>query len=142
MGEEVRVHRRGFLAAMGLTAGAALVLRSAVSAQASTVKAPVRGKNDSRFRRGRFRRGQVWTIPGGSLLVKRRRAIRSVDGGTRFDRNSFDVLFTKRSGRHPGHGTVTMTGPDGISMPMHLVQLGPNLYSATVNREQISGVDA
>ena len=53
MGEEVRVHRRGFLAAMGLTAGAALVLRSAVSAQASTVKAPVRGKNDSRFRRGR-----------------------------------------------------------------------------------------
>lgn len=137
MRAEVLVHRRGFIAALGIAAGGALVLRSAVGVRASQIYAPVRGANDSRFRRGRFRRGQVWTIPGGSLVVQRRRAIRSLDGGTRSDRNSFDVLFTKKSGRHPGHGTVTMTGPDGTSIPIHLVRLGPNLYSATINRETI-----
>lgn len=133
-----RINRRGFLAAMGLTVGGALALRSAPSAGASVFETKARGVNDPRFRRGKFRRGQVWNFPGGTLKVQGRRGIRSLDGGTRFDRNSFEVLFTKVSGKHPGHGTVTITGPDGTSMPMHLVQIGPNRYSAVINREQIT----
>lgn len=133
-----RINRRGFLAAMGLTVGGALALRSAPSAGARVFETKARTVNDPRFRRGKFRRGQVWTIPGGTLKVQSRRGIRSLDGGTRFDRNSFEVLFTKVSGKHPGHGTVTITGPDGTSMPMHLTQIGPNRYSAIINREQIT----
>lgn len=134
-----RINRRSFLAAMGLTVGGALALRSAPSAGASVFGAKARAVNDSLFRRGKFRRGQVWNFPGGTLKVRGRRGIRSLEGGTRFDRNSFEVLFTKVSGKHPGHGTVTITRPDGTRMPVHLVQIGPNRYSAVINREQITG---
>ncbi len=132
-----RIDRRGFLAVLGLSTGAVTLLASPTLAVAS-VK---RGKTSDHplYRRGLFRRGSTWSTPEGSLVVKRKRAIRSHDGTSRFDRNSFQVVFAKVSGKHPGHGATTLTNSEGTQIPLHLTQIRPNRYSAVVHRQPIPG---
>ncbi len=129
--------RRGFLAAIGLAGGTAVALASPSLAVASAK--PSNRINDPIYRRGFFPRGSVWAIPNGSLVVKGKRAIRSHSGDNRFDRNSFEVIFAKEAGKHPGHGTTTLTNSDGREVPLHLVQIRPNRYSAVIHRQPVPG---
>jgi hypothetical protein len=132
-----RIGRRDFLAALGLSTGGVALLASPTLAVAS-VK-PGNKSDHPLYRRGLFRRGSTWTTPEGSLVVTRKRAIRSHDGTSRFDRNSFEVVFAKESGKHPGHGTTTLTNSEGTQVPLHLTQIRPNRYSAVIHRQPIPG---
>lgn len=132
-----RMGRRSFLAVLGLSTGAVTLIASPALTLAAVDSS---SKTDHRlYRRGLFRRGSTWTTPDGSLMVKRKRAIRSHDGEARFDRNSFEVVFAKKSGKHPGHGTTTLTNSDGTQVPLHLTQIRPNRYSAVIHRQPIPG---
>lgn len=132
-----RMGRRSFLAVLGLSTGAVTFSASPTLTLASgdsSIK-----PDHPLYRRGLFRRGSTWTTSDGSLVVTRKRAIRSHDGQSRFDRNSFEVIFAKESGKHPGHGTTTLTNSNGTQIPLHLTQIRPNRYSAVIHRQPIPG---
>lgn len=128
--------RRGFLAVIGVSAGAAVTVASASGAIAATTRPAVtRSRTVNLFRKGVFPRGSQWSIPGGELVVTRKRGIRSTDGQLRLNRDSFEVIFKLTSGKHPGHGTTTLTNSQGQDISMHLVQIRPNRYSAIINSQ-------
>gem|GEM_PF-533790 len=128
--------RRGFLAVIGVSAGAAVTVISASGAIAATTRPSVtKSRTENLFRKGVFPRGSQWSIPGGELVVTRKRAIRSTDGQLRLNRDSFEVIFKLTSGKHPGHGTTTLTNSQGQDISMHLVQIRPNRYSAIINSQ-------
>jgi hypothetical protein len=139
------VGRRGFLAGVGAAvAGITAIALTETSAWASE---PIPGSRGGRakltgghplYRRGIFRRGRTWTTPTARLLVTGRRPIRSTTGGMRFDRNGFEVVFRQTKGRPLGHGTVTITNEDDTSMPLYLAQVGPQTYSAIINRTEVT----
>ena len=128
--------RRGFLAVIGVSAGAAVTVASASGAIAATTRSSVTRNRSNLFRKGAFPRGSQWSIPGGELVVTRKRAIRSTDGQLRLNRDSFEAIFKLTSGKHPGHGTTTLTNSQGQEVSMHLVQIRPNRYSAIINSQQ------
>ncbi|MCH9737294.1 MAG: hypothetical protein K0U42_00870 [Actinomycetia bacterium] len=58
--------RRGFLAVIGLSAGAAVTVVSASGAIAATTRPSVtKSRTENLFRKGVFPRGSQWSIPGG-----------------------------------------------------------------------------
>ncbi len=133
---DARLDRRRFLAAIGITAGTALAVAAAPTAKAGTIS---RLRNSSLYRSGLFRRRAVWTTKDATLVVLRRKAIRSNDGTMLFDRNAFEVIFAQGRGDEIGSGTTTLTNQAGTQVPLFLVQTGPKRYSAIINRQSTPG---
>ena len=134
--------RRGFLAAIGISAAGLVALGSSTPASASSLlgqwtklaKGKFVARNQAKYRRATLRRGTTLMTPGATLTVLAHRRVIGPDGTLMLDRNAFDAVLKQTRGKPLGSGTYTFTTDRNITLPLHISRTADNRYSALVMR--------